>query len=259
MKRGVSRQTRGFTIIEVLLVLTVNATLFTVIVVFLNGRQARTEFAQSVRYLESKTSTIANNVLNGSYENNFFCSSPADPQSAPIISPVVLGETGSNKGCIFLGTIIIPYRNGISEYALVGRQYGLPGVPVEGLSEAHAVYVPSSQNEFNMKFGSEITGVYRRNTTRDPVGAVAFIKPVQGSSGSTMPLVYFISDLLPIQTTNTLPNEIVVNDPTKYQYLPEGISICIGGGRDQHAELIIGSSSSSLAANVTIDEEGVCQ
>lgn len=257
---GALKHSRGFTIIEVLLVLTVNATLFAVIVVFLNGRQARTEFTQSARYLESKISTTANNVQNGSYENNFFCSAPADPLAAPVISSVVSGETGTNKGCIYLGTIIIPYTNGTSEYALIGRQYGLPGVPATSFAEAHAVYAPSTENGFKMKFDAEITGIFRRNATNDPVGAIAFINPVLGNgAGSTIPLLYSISDMSPIKTTKTPPDETIVNNPTKYEYIPEGISICIKGGQGQHSELTVGTSASSLATNVTIDEDGICQ
>ena len=68
-RRAWAGNTAGYTILEVMIVMTVTGALFATTALLLSGKQAQSEATQSVRRLESELQLVASEVGNGYYQN----------------------------------------------------------------------------------------------------------------------------------------------------------------------------------------------
>ncbi len=101
MIRGKRPHQGGYTIIEVITVLTISTVLIVSAMALFNSRIPRTQFSQAVTELETKLRGVTNDVQNGFYPstNNIKCDATSGVQAAP-------GEQGTNSDCIFMGKAI---------------------------------------------------------------------------------------------------------------------------------------------------------
>jgi type II secretory pathway pseudopilin PulG len=133
MKRGGHREgTTGFTIVEVLIVLTVSSLLLLSAIALVSGRQESTEFTTGINDLEQQLQQIINETASGYFPNSggFTCLPHA---TSPVtFTSVTTNEQGTNQGCIFLGKAIQfglgPTDNQLGVIPLVGNQYQADGV-----------------------------------------------------------------------------------------------------------------------------------
>jgi type II secretory pathway pseudopilin PulG len=261
VKKSLICNYKGFTIFEVMIVLVVNMSLFVAVVVFLGGRQARTEFTQSARDFESRLQTTANEVLNGYYQNDFQCTATeGNPASSPQINPLQSGETGTNKGCIFIGRVFTPRIDSLDTTVLVGRQFSTPGKPIESLDEAHAVHVNSITNSvYRLKFNMKIISISEFLNPAVAIGSFGFLSDVTGvtgGSGTTVKLYKIINT--PILNGTDADYFAAMDNPANFQLLPGGIRICVEGGSGQRGQITIGTDESQTTTNVAIDAGGIC-
>jgi prepilin-type N-terminal cleavage/methylation domain-containing protein len=99
-----AKQNSGFTIVEVLIVLAVTGLLFLSAVIFINGRQNRTEFTVSINSMQQQIQQVMNETASGYYPNqNFSCTAGLAGQ--PIINAGSQSQ-GTKIGCVFLGKVI---------------------------------------------------------------------------------------------------------------------------------------------------------
>lgn len=101
------KNSRGFTIVETVIFLAVTGALFTSTMLLISGQQAKTEFYQAVRDVQTRIQDVANDVSTGYYHNpgGFKCDAdPSGPKVTPGGGPG--DKQGTNEECIFIGRAI---------------------------------------------------------------------------------------------------------------------------------------------------------
>lgn len=124
-------KTKGFTIVETLIVLAVTSLLATSTLLLVSGRQGRTEFSTGVRGVESLLRDISNDIADGYYANTagsqyLTCSSVT--ATSVVLGTAVADNQGSNTGCVVIGKAIqfAPLdlgSNKLKVITLFGRQF----------------------------------------------------------------------------------------------------------------------------------------
>lgn len=158
------RVSAGYTVVEVMIFLAVSAALFASATVMLGGREAHTQFSQSMRDVESKMQDWLNDVntgFSGTNPNLNTCSAAAG-------SPVINTGGGSpTPQCIFLGKAIhftteasVPpsdpeQHRKVFTYQVFGRRLN-GDLLVSNLTEARPVAATASNGSGN----SDLTDSY---------------------------------------------------------------------------------------------------
>ncbi len=130
-------KSHGYTIVETMIFLVVTAALFVSALGVFNGAQARTQFIQSLREIDSTIKTTINETESGYYPNtkDFSCSA-SNGNTLPALTTASVKGQGTNNGCVFLGKTIqfgtnngsctgTANNSGCTDYAIhtiVGRQ-----------------------------------------------------------------------------------------------------------------------------------------
>jgi type II secretory pathway pseudopilin PulG len=253
-------RTGGYTIIEVMIVLVVSATLFIVAVTDYNRQNRRTEFTQAIRELELTVQDVLNDVSTGYYpnSNNIVCNPSA---SGPVITSGSRGH-GTNQGCIFVGRALdLPSAAGDSTfeiYTIAGLQNDAAGNPVRDVDAAQnrAISVAASVESRTIPASITITKIIVGDgSIASPAESQGFaiVSGFGGSevsgSGATTNQVSVASIAPGFNFTNT-GAQVIQN-----ANLNQDITICIeqaGGGRD--AALVIGSGLTKLNIETRIDQ-----
>ena len=120
IQKIIKNRKEGYTVIEVMIVLSVSTLLFASAVVAYSGQNRKTQFTNSVRDMETKIQDILNDVSTGysPSSGNFTCTRSGSP-AVPIINPTEEAEQGKNQDCIFLGKEVI-INNRITAFTLLG-------------------------------------------------------------------------------------------------------------------------------------------
>lgn len=128
-KKLKKRKQKGYTIVEVMIVLSISTAIFATAVIGYTRQNQRTAFTNAVREVEVLLQDVLNDVSTGYYtqSNDFTCTrsgSPAIPELDGNPDPGVLADQGTNKDCIFLGKAInledADLDGFISVYTIVG-------------------------------------------------------------------------------------------------------------------------------------------
>jgi prepilin-type N-terminal cleavage/methylation domain-containing protein len=131
------RVSRGYTIIEVTIVLAVSGVILVSAILMFRGQQGKTEFNQSLHDIDSKIQTIAKDVASGISSNTNTCSLVDD---RPKLSNTA-GDTGTSSPCIFLGKAIEMDGSDTAKiYTVLGKRDALT------ISEANPTSVGSVEN-----------------------------------------------------------------------------------------------------------------
>jgi len=271
MKGG--KKTRGFTILETLIVLAVTGGLFVAIAATLSGRQQRTQFSQAVQEIQSQIQEVVNEVSSGYFpsSNNFKCVATL---GGPSISSGSVGQ-GSNEGCIFLGKAIQFRVNGTDPeqfkiYTIAGLQRTTTGDEVTTLAEAmpKAVTAPASSVDITetkkLQYGLTTAWMVWSNSNV-PIGTVAFTNSlasyddagiVSGSQKVRMAAVG-------ASALNQTQAQAVQAINTQLQTAPidhnQGIRICFAsGGTNQSGLITIGNNNRQLSVTLSIKGNKTC-
>lgn len=138
---------QGYTIIELMIFLVVSSALLVSALLLVGGQQQKTEFAQSIREIDSKIRDIINDVASGVYTNpaNFKCVAD-DVGGTPAIQDSASDTQGTNLGCTYVGRVIQFAPNGDYEafnvFSIAGRQFTrsvLASKQVQSLPQAKPV------------------------------------------------------------------------------------------------------------------------
>src|SRR5262249_49848375 len=140
-------ESRGFTIIEVLIVLAVTGGLFVAAATMISGRQNQTAFDQAIRQIQAQIQQTIDDVAAGYYPNraNFQCT-PGGPGLPPPLTSAASNQ-GTNSGCIFRGKAL-QFAVGTADpqqfvtYTIAGlQQGGASGAESANLTEAKPAIV----------------------------------------------------------------------------------------------------------------------
>lgn len=125
--RGAGRLLGGYTLIEVLIFLSVSGALLLAAMNLITGRQDRVRFSQAVVSLEQQFADTFNDVSTGYFPSNsdFGCTTNGYNVNLSA-SPSNAEEQGTNEGCIFAGKLLHFYAGQADTeyriYTLVGKR-----------------------------------------------------------------------------------------------------------------------------------------
>lgn len=281
-QRNVVRRSGGYTIIEVMMFLTITGALLASALAVFRGQQQKTQFTQGIRETETRLRTTMNEVASGYFPNSgsFTCRSLGT--SIQFDTPD--SDQGTNADCIFLGKIVqfganddcVPDNSdtdcfNYDVHTLAGMRKLPGGQEAETLQQtARTMVIRDVDNqplnfteEFDLGGGLTVTRVMvKKGETFTPVGAIGFVNtlatygggggdPVSGSQNVSLVSVPG-SELG--QTANELNSQMI--NLTEAQRNPDSITLCLeeaGGGRV--AALVIGGSGRQLNIDTLIDNQ----
>jgi prepilin-type N-terminal cleavage/methylation domain-containing protein len=118
------RVSRGYTIVEVIIVLAVSGVILSAAILMFHGQQGKTEFTQGMRDIDSKIQNVAKDVTASVPTSSQACSvpNPADSTSRPVQSATT-APVGTNVDCIYLGNAVeaTPGKDYLNIYTVLGR------------------------------------------------------------------------------------------------------------------------------------------
>ncbi len=263
-----ARKQRGFTIIEVLIVLAVTAAMFLLVVLSINGKQDTAEFQQSINDIRSRLQQEIDQVAAGEYANtgNFTC----DGTSGVLVITAGTNIRGSNNGCVYLGKVL---QFGVQKtnpqqfitYTIAGLQSNTGTLA----SAKPAVVIPTgapnpsyyyTTNELH--YGLNVVSMSSNGTN---IGAVAFISSLGQFSGGQLLSGSQTVDLIPVSATalNASPatsilaiNKHLASSPVNPS---NGVKICFAsGGTKQSGLITIGGGGQQLTIALKIYGDSTC-
>lgn len=176
MNRGGNVQsTRGFTVVETLIVLAVTSGLFILTAVAINGKQQKTDFQVGSRNLQQQFQQIINEAATGYYPSNtsFQCTVGI---GANLQLTGGSNNQGENRDCTFIGKALVvggaQHADNYSVFSLAGRRVLSDGVtetrnPTEAKVTAIARSAANPSNAFtdteqNVRIPNGLTFVQAR-------------------------------------------------------------------------------------------------
>ncbi len=231
------------------MVLVVSSALFVAIAFVFQGRQARTEFTQSVRNLEAKLQTIATEASSSTYQTANCRAGSTGPPSFAVAD--------NNGSCIFLGKVLLPSTTSTesSVLTMIGRrQEGDPPVDVVSIDQASGVVLRDAGGERIVErvihsYGLQIRKMVRQGSIDTRVYGIGFMNALSGSARSTPAAGMQLYGLLIPDFVN---NEISLG-PNGFVSLSDGVLICLQGQNGQRAEIRVGGVSSQSQISTELD------
>ena len=200
---------RGFTIVEVMIVLAVSGGLFVAAAILISGKQNQAAFNQAIQQIQSQIQQVTGDVANGFFPSNanFQCSANAG-------GPVVLtsggaNAQGSNAGCVFAGKVLQFKVHGTDPelyniFTLAGAQKDASGKEATTLAAsvpkvvAPFIGAPAGYPDITLSTvlqngltvantTTPVGGMWYNNGAGDvPIGAVAFVPSFANYTGGTL-------------------------------------------------------------------------
>jgi type II secretory pathway pseudopilin PulG len=204
-KGGQRTPNAGFTIVETLIVLAVTGSMLLIAMIFVGGRQNKTEFQTAINDLQQQIQQLVNESESGHYtnDNNFSCNGSGSLITLELYTATK--EQGANDNCIFLGNVL-QFGTGTGDDAstlavipVVGKQYKTGLEPIQLVSDAkpRAVFTLSDDTSPTiepatqlMKYGLKIAAA----APDCPPGFGMCYNPVAGSTTPAIALGIIAGD-----------------------------------------------------------------
>jgi Tfp pilus assembly protein PilV len=281
-------QAKGFTIVEVMIVLVVTLAIFASAVGLISGRVAAASFTDEMQQVQSQMQSIVNDVASGYYsdDNSQFTCAP----SAYGIS-ISIGNTGStavdqatnNDGCTYLGRAV-QFTSGDTYYvySVLGLRQEVNGDLPTGYAEAFPTATDQVASLWtSQSLGNELKAVWGSwsNDAATPIGAgvnsigtIAFLNDpsattdgASAAGGTTQLSVIPVSDQTGLLTS---PNTSFINDRSTNGFSQKadaetnpinGIGICFASqSTNQSVLFTFGGGSRRATVETHIYDGGSC-
>lgn len=186
------RSPKGYTIVEVLIVIAISGALLAAASLLLKGQQSETIFQQSLSDINSKIQNTVKGVSNSLFPNSsqYTCSLQAgtDGVKRATLKKEAGGGVGTNQDCLFLGKAlqVIKGQGAINIYSVLGgRTYDT------GNQSKLAVTFAQTNPEPAITGGTDLTENFRPSTN----GAFLLSAKYDGSAAAEVDLAGFYNDL----------------------------------------------------------------
>lgn len=259
------RHSAGFTIIEVLIVLSVTAILFVSAVMLINGRQNRTEFTVAINNAQQQLQQIVNETQSGYYGGGGFTCQGNTTGSAPSIN------SGTNQGCVYLGKVLQfgtdSDASQLIAYPIVGnQQYNTGGSnqQVDTLQHAYPTAVPSAQQTYELENGLHVVP---QHTTHGAAGIISSLASYSGCSGylcsgSQSFSLYGIKNGAANSPPNSAPADMIsyinASAASNFDGTVSAVTVCLSSGTTNQSGLLSISGSGSLSVSLQIYGDTQC-
>jgi len=258
---------KGFTIVEVVLVLAMTGFIFLIIVVTIRGRVASAQFVESVRdieaYLELQYSELSSGIADGNLNN---CTAGS---SNLVFNANPTNNVGSGGECINMGKVLFLYADKIAVDTLAGRRLDsgdLNGTDIELISTATPSTFPGTANQQDKEFRWDVKlkqfdnpapALLNRSvtSTSTPTAAIGFIRSPQSSKV----LIYTYRSLSAVDVVGASSNFYSsTNDTGTHVYASELVDadLCFSDGT-RNARINVGNGNDSKNFEVEFDG-GAC-
>ena len=236
MKRRVG--SRGFTLVETMIVLAITGGLFVVMAVALNGRQRNNEFTQAMNDARSQIARVITEVQGGFYQGQgtFKCTNSSGTVHIDAATPA---ESGENTDCLFLGDVMQFQQN--SDVVTVFPVAGLR--TATDLASSDPTVIPAAASTFKLKYGITV------KSTSSGAGAIAFLSSFGSTSADNGDQQFssYSTGLglasAPLTTSSTL---------SLTSAGAAGIKICLDGGPDRYGLITVGANNGKLSVDLDI-------
>lgn len=258
----IRRREGGYTIVEVLIVLTVSSALFSMVAFSFSGKQAKNESTQSARDLESLIQSTVNNVFNANYPSGLRC--VLGVGGAPSLTVDASVKPGSTRGCIFIGKIISFGNSSAQVASVIGRQYqNGTTADIENIAQSMArVVTVAGVDTYDYPYSMTVSKVETAGATPVQLGNLAFIYELGGASSSNNPLsgsrtvnVY--------RAGGTVASPLAFGSVTQANFAlaSEGVRICLVAGNGEVNELLVGGNNNAndTFINMNVGETNACR
>ncbi len=281
----IANKRAGYTILEVLIFLSVSSLMFVTAMRTINGRQKQVQFTQSIQEFDAKIRDIINDVTTGYYPTNETVNCNVIGDDVEIIEST--GEKlGTNDECIYVGKVIHFKSNGddtaMKIYAMAGKRYSSSdSTPSDSISDAKpkAVSLPGNSNftetaeNFITLYGLKVTRVFRpiSDIVFTDYGSLAFMSYFGGSGVSEAQAVQIGGISGSIMGSNELSSLSIINQitdnpgngpspPTGYfeSNTAEGIVICLEGSGGKKASLTVDAGGDNSTILQVDNRNGGC-
>jgi prepilin-type N-terminal cleavage/methylation domain-containing protein len=142
------KKQRGYTIIEVMIVLAASGLMFVIAANFISGKQAKTSFRAGVDETASRIDDVLAQVTGGHYSDQFFGCTTSSGSPHIVNASSGNDRSGKNSDCVFLGKFMHFNTAGTvndpnySVYSLAGnRVVKITGLPPKNLTEANPTII----------------------------------------------------------------------------------------------------------------------
>jgi len=265
---------RGFTVVETVIFLTVSSALFVSAMLVVSGQQAKTEFRQAASQTQGLIDDVANDVSTGYYQSpgttkrcqNDGSGNPGFPVSGPATS-----EKGTSRICVILGQAIqFGATDTLTVYPVIGfRARGvapdlrltqnLTFTGTDGVGANPVVFNQEGFREaFNLPGGLTIkSAVAEHNGSKTAIRGVAFVSRLGDFSGGQLQPGVAIIDVIPLGGPLTDNQDEFVSTGTESirastdltKNPSGGVTVCLdSGGTNQHILLRFGAGGNPASS-----------
>lgn len=222
------KKARGYTIIEVMIVLAISGFMFVIAANFISGKQAKTAFYTGVNEFSDQINAVINQVRTGQYSDaNFSCTNSGSGIS---IAASASSTQGTNGNCTFIGKYI-KISDGSSSYKI----HSIAGQRQDSVNLDNSAFLLNLKSTpITVSGGVDLT--ISKNIPQNLVAAGgADFGFLQNSDSSNLILVNTNSDLA------------AATQPT-FSELPKSV-ICLTDG-SRYASVIVGAENNSINSTV---------
>lgn len=271
-------QSKGFTIVEVLIVLAITGGLFISAATMISGRTAKTQFEQSINQMTGQIRQQINDVASGYYPNNanFRCTA----SGADFTITAGTNERGTNSGCVFLGKALYFGVQGTDpeqyvSFPVAALQRNAAGEEVTSIAAAKPAVIypaapqtnsPNSSQTTPLQYGLKVSKMYHSGNTGNSIGAVAFLSSLGQYNGTELVSGSQQITMLPLsgtgigRTIGTAAAQINASFIPSYNTFANSttkqVDICFDSGTTNQSGLVTIGGGNGRELSVTLSIKG---
>lgn len=272
-------QNKGFTIVEVLIVLAITGALFVSAATMISGRTAKTQFEQSINQMTGQIRQQINDVASGYYPNNknFTCTA----NGADFSITAGANEQGTNEGCVFLGKALYFGVAGTDpeqyvSFPVAALQRNAAGEEITSIAAAKPAVIypaapqtnsPNSSDTTPLQYGLKVSNMYYgSNPASNKIGAVAFLSSLGQYNGtelvsgsqqiSMLPLLNTSIDKTIGEAATAINASFVTSHNTFAASTNKEVNICFDSGTTDQSGLVTIGGGNGRELSVTLSIKG---